>query len=621
MKKRLLLVLLFLALLPSAFGSVLDKWVYSGDYVQKDGVVYTFQLDATGRQLYINSESEQVMIEINETAYTDYYEYKFAGTKEGKRDYVLNIDIPQLHVIINKREPTITMTLKSSQNNPVMNQEITITGTMKNTGTKDVNNFDYKLAIPTNKFEILSVRYADQDGNIIKMHGGLAVGQDEKFEIRLRAIHQNKSTLVGKMNYTYGSFQKKKDSPNLVITPENSVILSFTTQPEKISVGTQGTLTVKLQNKDQKEKVEITKFNIQVPEDVKTTSVQDLTRKGEYYVAYGTVLPTKTLTYTFKVTPKKTGKHDFPYELEYEYRGRTFKKNGKFTIQGTSQALKPTMRWKLKKNTVQGGDESNIMIIMYNPDPMVTYHDIDYTIKSNFFDTVEGHFDFMIPKQDEEIFFYEFKTPYVDSNYMYRVNLEVNYRDQYHTWRKISQNATLTIKPIPFTHDLQIFHTVPKILNSSQVATIKVEVKNVGMGRLDDIKIEDNIEGLHKTYGNTFRRIPRLEKDKKESAYLYKVMSTNETPNATVTTGVTYVKGHDKFRIQKVSSFNVKLPPTPAEIIAAEEAKKQQEANKKEEQVEKKEPAPPKEPVKKTTRFGSMWNGVKGFFGKLFGKK
>ncbi|MFH1409412.1 MAG: hypothetical protein ABIH34_05870 [Nanoarchaeota archaeon] len=623
--QKIILLSIMLSIIPLASATtIFDGWIYSGDFIEREGVAYTFQIDASETTLLISSEAEEVFVDFNESAYTDYYHYEFKEKKEGKRDIIKNLWIPELHVAIETREPKLKISLEPSITKPLLNDVVEFSGEILNEGNQDADHFFLEIFIPSH-LEIVSVRDAEQFGNTIRVSHWVIQNGISTFKFSVRIKTQMDARINATITTDWLEKSKKEDVNLYNVKPEKIIVITPTLRPSKLGLGKTGTLTIDVENKDGHNTVDITNFIMDFPDEINIFSGPFITRKENIFFDELSLSPGEKKTYTYKISPKRIGNLPLEYIAFFTVQGLSTFENDTFNIASESKLIVSTVRFQLDEPEIEGGKESNIYIRVYNPDDSVDYFDFNYVITSNFLDRIENTLPFFVAKQEEDILLKDFTTPYVDEDYQYNITLYGWYRTEFFDRFNFTVEKKLLITPTPFTPDLMILRNIPKSINESESITVSIAVRNIGTTRLDDIFVEDQTDGLLETFGKHARRIPRLEPSESKELYIYKATPDNTTTALTFKTIAEYVRGHQEYRIQNTTTLHLVPPPPRNETINLSEDLPPEDIPPEDRPAQVDDPVvnPPKQPIihEPQTRAEGFWGKFKAFMKKLFGKR
>ncbi|MFH1132951.1 MAG: hypothetical protein V1735_00515 [Nanoarchaeota archaeon] len=566
----------FLFSLSAALGAtILDSWVFSGEQVERNGTVYQFQLDGSGERLRIISDIEEVYVRINNSEVGPDYEYYFLGKR------LANDSRPQAHVKIVLREPAVNVTLTATNRTPLLGSTVVFSGKINNSGGRIIDTYVFRLNLSPG-FEGTSAEEGIIEDNIFILDGSeLIIGDIVEYRVEAVAVSGSKSSLKGKLNYSFGLFNRGRNSSVLNMTPKKTLNVTARVTPRNVSVGSEVLINITARNVDNVHAVTLTEFRILIDSNLSVVSAPSIRREGDYYLDSGTISAGGKRNYLFTVKPAVGGTHLKPWNFTYKVEGVTLKESGLLNFSAKLVPLKVRIRFSSDRAKLSGGQDSYVQVSLINNDSSIRFYDVKYVVTSNVFPPKQGEVQSIAPRDQADVYSYDFVTPFSETDLIYNISVQVDYRNYYGNEFAAANASRMNITKTAFAHDLVVNRSAPAQLSAGSNGTVIVLVKNIGPHAIENITTAETLTNLALASGGLKNTLTLLHPGETKEVNRYTVRLVNASRNASISWLMTYAELKLPYRLQnttKVQSVKADQATTPKTPPKNETSTKKDEA-------------------------------------------
>jgi len=558
MKKRVLLCFfssfLFLLFFISAASSY-DGWLLSGDGAIVDGINFSVGVDASWTKTSVSSPIGGTILNTNECEkISSYYvcieEVVFdLDNDRGRHDYDRDIDIPAVHILITKPAPSMTITRDFSTTSPMINEEVEITLTIKNGGDASAVSIVYEDEYPY----YLNLRGAYVDENKVRWTGFLSADQETTFKYYIRPSRAVDESLKADLSYFFDGDAYYMNSSAVNLKTAGTVSLTTSLSPTSNGINQDFAYTVTVENKDEDSSVSIDSLTIYIPSNISYGSSSESLKKTEgtpydKYVWSGTLEPDESWSTDIAFSGKYSGSYDVKSNMKASYHGTAQEEwsNNSFTV--TIGSIEPSIGFMSGDTSIESNQESNVRISLENQDGRISFSDLRYNVKSDFFAGNTSTMDVLRSGAKEWVYFNEFKAPWVDLEQTYYINISGTYKIFSGQKFSFSKSQAFTISPVSFDKRLEITQEMPEEMARGEEATIKIFVKNAENYVLGQASVRDELTGLEMTGGTRNINLGTLESNQQVFVYEYSIRPDTNASTANIKTTVEYTYDDEIYR-------------------------------------------------------------------------
>lgn len=290
--KKLILLILFLNLLPAVTAStLLDDWVDDYEtFKAGDHYFYVEYIEST-QSLVFKMDNMGGIMSMGE-----------CETKENIKYCYEDVNYPQIKVKITSLEPDITIERTFSTTSPNLNEEITVTVTLKNEGDKRASNIKYKDTYPT------AIKVSS-GGNTKTWEGYLNIGEEETFKYTLKAEEIISFDSTATLSYKFNGNEKTKKSSTETIDVQKLYSITQKISTEAADKNEIITYNLTITNKDESKRLTIENLEITLPSKIDLVKAPSELKKQDNKLTFkGEIEKKQSKTLTIKIKSSRAGK-------------------------------------------------------------------------------------------------------------------------------------------------------------------------------------------------------------------------------------------------------------------------------------------------------------------------
>ncbi len=257
------LILLTLLLIPMAHGY--SGWHNSGDNFTAHGVKYSVIHEWGEDKIYLSSENNSLVINLNQCTDTKHYQYCFQDKDENLDSNKVTFEDGEskagLKIKITNIGPELNINRQISQTNLGLNDQARITVTLENTGNRHIPRYTYKDKFPR-EFDIVQL---GRETNTFTKKGSLQPGQQITFNYDIQATAWAEHTSQANVTYTYADKKITKKSSKTNFKVEAPYQVKITEPKNQIPVGKEFNFNIEIIGKETGNGVEVNNLKIRAP--------------------------------------------------------------------------------------------------------------------------------------------------------------------------------------------------------------------------------------------------------------------------------------------------------------------------------------------------------------------
>jgi len=531
------LLFLVLFLLPAAHAT----WYYAGDTFTQDGVLYS--VEGSDESLVLLGVSGRTfLVRLGECIRNGLAEYCYVDTAYPDDDDHIKYEAGAVYygydLSIGEVAPAITVTRELSTEEPFLNQDVTVTVTLENTGEYRITDIRYDEALPAG---VTGVGTAVSN-RVSYTKTALSAGYTDRFTYRVRPVVYGTFTLAPIIRYTSEGVVFNASVSSETIEVASPVDIDRYVTPA-LGLEEVGTYALNVTN-DQGGDVQV-QIVIGVPAGVTVTQASGLAKQGSSYTASGDIGDGETLRFSFSFTAGGPGSYVIPLAVTTVKDGVTSTLSYNDTVDSTADGIAPSIGISPVKTTYPGGSQATITAVLTNENDEVGFRKAQGAFSSDLFGTKTRDQGALGAGDDVTLFTERVTLPNVTNQTTYAINLTGSYETVNGQRFTFSTSRQLTV--IPLVRAVEI----TRALSSATIApggnvTVTVSAKNV-YGTYIAIDAHEKLPvGVENLGGLTYAEVS-IDKDATKQLYIYQIGVPADYADDTIAlTTVTRVQGESE---------------------------------------------------------------------------
>ncbi len=519
----LLLFFLWQLLAPQASASEVYKgWVLVGKTVTvaDQQIKVKSAVGEDWEKLLLDTGDGSFIIDKGDCRRSSYYEYCYTESryelgKYGEWDYTTRTATPEVHLTVSDISPLITVSASIDKSSLAVNDQATVTITVKNTGSLAAAGLAYTAELPDSVLPLHGSEGVSISGGTITWKGTSVSGGGGKkeFTYTFRVKKAEALSFVGNLTYEYQENTYSKSHPAVSAKVVETVkVTTFSLSATSASINEQVTLTALIINADLEYEARIKTFTLTLPQGLEViTKDSALSGTGTTLRWEGTIPLNGSKSFEVVVRALKSGSYKFSSALDAEVYSATqnawLRQNSSTeqTLTVKLSALAPSIEFVLGKNSVDGGEQTGYRAYLNNQDTKATYFDIKYTLTSELSEDVSDTAGFIAPGTKKLIFSDYFNAPISAGKKGYPINFSGSYRTQNDEYFTFGTVATLTVSEKVFQQVIEITRIIPESIQKGSSAEVVLTVRNLGGNDVKLLKLADTVTGAKIASGTSTR--------------------------------------------------------------------------------------------------------------------
>ncbi|MBW2971760.1 DUF11 domain-containing protein [Candidatus Woesearchaeota archaeon] len=505
--------------------------------------------------------------------------------------------------------PTIEITRSISDDTPNLNEEVTVSATITNSGNERASNVNYEDKYPS------SVRVSGAVADLV-MNGASWVGslnpgesQTISYKLKFSDFITYESTAVA--SFIFNNKVNKVKSSTKEFEVQKPYRISDSISSKSVDVGEEITYIVSINNSDSSQDLRVESFESVLPAGATTSHRSMGLELDDGKVKYsGTIEGSGSEELTFRFKSMKVAEGELVTKVTLKVGSKTFQEEFKHKVGIGVSAIMPEITFN--PTTVKGGGELEIEAkITNNGDETVS--DISLDMTSDIVDPSGWRHLELEPGKKHYGFNKILSAPAATEEKTYFVKLSGSYQRASGKTMKFEAREELTVLP-----QEQLVALLPKFKVDGKEVNVTLSVKNVAPYKVTAISLIDTIpKGFKALAGDRYIDIDEMAIGEERVAYSYVV----EVP-ATYTKDTFEIvhifngldKDEEKIMTEKTSA--VSLSGAAADETGSEEAPEETAEGNETAGNESGTGTSAEQDEEKPGIFTRMWRWVKGLFSK-----
>jgi uncharacterized repeat protein (TIGR01451 family) len=503
MRKEVFFVL-FLILIPVAMGEILLDGEVDDMETFKAGEHYFYveYVESTISLVFKIDDMGGIM-ELGECEIKENIKYCFE-----------DVNYPKIGVKIESLEPDISVERSFSTTTPYLNEQITVTVTLKNSGDRGATNVKYADPYPAG----LRV-YADKNTRV--WEGKLNIGEEETFKYPIKAEDIVSYDSIATLTYTFEGEKKTKKSSKVTIEVQKPFSISHDISTEAADKNEVVDYNLTINNEHDSDRLEIKKLEILIPsqaELVKTSS--NLGKQDEKLVFDGAIEKKESQKFTVRLKSPRVGKFKIRTLATLEISGMVFEEEleKQFNV-GLSYIL-PILN---VTDSVKSNSPYSVYIAVknYGGDEI---ENVNIKAESELFENIEKKRT-IAAGTAYEVFKKTLTAPYLEEDKKYNIKISGSYTSSSGKVYTFEKSAQLEIKGVPKIINIIKEFNKEEFYPGDEIKVI-VKIKNLKNTVIEQIDVSDIFprEIRSSLIGDVTGELDKLEPNEEKKVYSYSLV-------------------------------------------------------------------------------------------------
>lgn len=600
----------------SVWAAVLkDAWYNSGDSFTVEGMTYLINhYDFYGTSVILKANDQSIVLKPDQCRAVGERKYCLTeidinlSREEGDKGHVKyesgNI-YAGLHLIISSLGPIISVSRSFSTTTPELNQEVTVTTTITNSGDMQCDELFYTDTYPAGVVITSSSSGSDYTSQTISYRTINILPHETRTVIyTIKLTDYLKFSNMAAVRHLYEGVETRMNTSSASLSVVRPYELTATISPASMELGDETAMSVKVLNSISAT-INVKKLEIELPSTLLLKSLPtDLTKRGDSYVWNGSLEGTKNKMFNMLLKPTRSGDHMVKLRLTVnDSEGKDFSESKNLTVSATSKAIEPII--SVKEASVSEGGSFRLAVSLKNPNKFVILRSIKLSVESDLFPGMSSAVDELAPDETKTLIINDnMPAPFVDAKKIFIINVSGSYINNFAESRNFSKTAQLIVTPV--SDILLISQGIDKrqvSSGSSVVVTVKVVNRNA---EPVDVEVHDIFTQGAVLGGGATSALLYFTKSEEKSVYTYNLSIpygfTSDALNITTYASINS-KGY-------VANKTMGIPVNVSHAVAAPEQPKNTSSQPTAAETEK----PP-------GFFKKVLNSISGFFRRLLGRE
>jgi len=315
MKKKRLLFIIFVFLLPSVFAleqeELYSGTVYPGENVTINNQTFIFNLGSRTDKISIITPSGGIIVKQGECEIKDFFNVCFDGTEFWYHNYTIDKEYYKAKVKVSEILAKIKLIRTIENKDLLIGEETKIDVMFNNTGDRDATDVVFKDDFPS-EFIITDVTNCKIEGNSTRWYGTLLPFLPKSCSYKIKALNKTTFSSIASIQYNDGMRIETVNSGKVRIkVPDYQLNISTYLGDDKISVGEETGFTIILRNIHSDKIIRGVSFKISMPIGLKVTTLPKYMRIDyNKYSWNGMLTPDKSMKFFFEIKAERKKDYD-----------------------------------------------------------------------------------------------------------------------------------------------------------------------------------------------------------------------------------------------------------------------------------------------------------------------
>ena len=610
------LIILFLLILFSSHAeakTLHGDWHYSGDtFTVEDDVIMVTHYNFYDTSVILDVNDKTYIINEGGCEITPTRKYCvdeiFRDIENADEDDPLKFEAgivyAGIYVTISTRGPDISLSREFSTTTPELNEEVTVTVTVKNNGEEGTDSFFYQETLPKGVILTASSSGTKRTARTVTYESNIPFNSEKTFTYTFKVTDYMEFTSQPIAKYAYEGVEQNVSVPKKTVKVNKPYELELTLSQESIEASDQAALSIRVDNKVSDD-IEVNELELIPPSFValQTKPGELDKRKGSYYWN-GSIESGKYKLINLLLKPLKSGSYVFSVNLRVtDSAGKEFSEVQNATLTATVKELEPIL--SITDKSVSEGSAFRVAFSVRNPNDKIGFRDITTGIRSDLFPELRAELDELLPGKTKTLIVNDTLTaPFLDEKKSYEIEAFGTYETTTNEHFEFSKTETITVSPVSDAVSIiQEFSDTE--IEAGTNLTVTVKIKN-NVEEAVSVKVADKYpEDVSVIGGKTGTTLYFDEAGTKQAyTYIIRIPSDYEEDKLVITTtasigGKNYVGN---------KSINITISSSVEELNESKPVKKP-------------EPKPRGTKEKKPGFIEKVINSITDFFKRVFGMK
>lgn len=623
-------ILLFILSAPDAFAATTFnsyKYNYDTFLVGEDIFTIVAYRDFEILSLKVNGE-KSYLIEVGKCVKDGLDEYCYEKY-DWDREFLDKFEklSPAIYLKFSKLEPKISISRSIYPAEMKYDDEGIVTVTVKNTGTKDAINLNYREMLPENvRLVSLSDGMTYSNNYIQWSSPKIAVGKEKSFYFKVKPAKYKSGDNKAFIEFTYEGILQNATSASMFYKVKSPFKLSASLSKSTVNIAEPAEYSISFTNNEPDKNIKVYSV-ISLPPELNILGFSSLFSKQQenVFIYEDTLSPNEEKSFKIRLMGLYTSKYNLSTVARFHV-GEKYLYDEEITP-FTIATGKVNPEIYLSVSNIRSGMPFEATAVLTNKEKDKSFIGINAVFYSDLFNEIIT-VNSLAPGQS-----YIFKKKYYSMLTEDKITLPIYLNGSFKTISGeefyFSTKKSLAVSPINKT--LTIIQ-IPgkKVVEKGQDYTFQVEVKNQKDDALKNVYVDDFFpEELEILQGNPTILLETIPRGQKVSAYVYKIRVPYDYPDneiKVVSTAVAIIQG-EEYRVSeetKIKVINATISQGNATTgnISEEGGQESQgeeggQENPQNGDQKKKEKDGSQE--EKQGFFKDLWDGIKDIFKVIFG--
>jgi uncharacterized repeat protein (TIGR01451 family) len=627
MKKKLLIKhysLVFLSFLVIALLSFMaeakdlhNDWHYSGDTFTVDGdVVMITHFDfydptvllQINKNTYIMREGECKQTATRDFCVTEIFSDINTQDEDAPIKFEGGVAYAGIKILVRTRGPDVKISRSFSTTSPELNQEVTVTVTVENTGDEGTDSFIYTDLYPAGVI-ITSLSSGKSASHSITYDLNFPVHEEKSFTYAFKVTDYLEFSTQPKAYFTFAGQNTSVSVSAVSVKVIKPYAFTSSISSNSFEVGEQATLNAKIENKVSEE-INVEDFRIMVPSliSVQSTLGEPVKNNSTYYWQ-GSLDSGENKAISIVLKPTKSGNYIIPVSVKIkDSKGKSFSETTNLSLSATLKPLEIIL--SVLETSVSEGSSFRVAFSVKNPNKNIGFRNIKAGLRSEIFPELGAAITDLMPGKTQTLIVNDTLTaPFLDEKKIYDIEAYGTYESTTNEKLNFSKKATLTVTPVSQVITITQGADKQEVLTGENV-TLTIKIINNNQQAIQ-VNVSDKYsDGVSLIGGKAAEPSLSFDSAGTKQAYTYKLhVPLDYKQSELAITTFASIPAKD-YALNKTLTLKIKGAPQKAV-----------EENKSSEQKTPETPQAEEKKDEKQGFFEKLINGISGFFKRLLGKK
>ncbi|MFH0870529.1 MAG: hypothetical protein V1866_05745 [archaeon] len=610
------LVLVVLASGSSEATLLKDAWYNSGDSFTVEGVTYLVNhYDFYATSVILKANDQSVVLKDGQCKASGERKYclieldtnlnRNEDDKTGHIKYESGNIYAGLHLTISSLGPTISVSRSFSDSSPELNEEVTVTTTITNSGEMQCDELFYTDTYPAGVVITSGSSGTDYASQALSYRTINILPRETRTVIyTIKLTDYIKVSNMAGIRYFYEGVQTSMNTSSVSLSVVRPYELTAAISPASIELGDETALSIKVLN-SVSAIINVKKLEIELPSTLLLKSLpMDLVKKGDKYLWNSSLEGAKSKMFNMLLKPTRSGDHVVRLWLSInDSEGKNFSESKNMTVSVSSKLMEPII--SVKEASVSEGGSFRLAVSLKNPNKFVIFRNIKLDVKSDLFPDMSSAVDEMAPGETKTLIVNEnMPVPFVDAKKTFDIKVSGSYINNFAESNNFSKTAQLIVTPV--SDILLISQSIDKRqVNAGSSVVVVVNVANRNAEPVD-VEVHDAFTEGAVIGGGATSALLYFTRSEEKSVYTYNLSIPYGFPSIALNI-TTYASINSK---GYVANKSIGIPVNNSNAVVAPEQPKN-DSNQ----------VPVIEAEKPPGFFKKVLNSISGFFRRLLGRE